>query len=444
MSKPKKLQPHEAMMEKIVSLCKRRGFIFPSSDIYGGLNGCWDYGPLGVELKRNIKNAWWDYMVTSRDDVAGLDAAILMHPRVWEASGHVEEFTDPLVDCKVCKHRFKADSLADSRCPDCGGELTDARRFNLMFKTFVGPVEEQAAVVYMRPETAQGIFVNFDNVLNTARAKLPYGIAQIGKAFRNEINPRNFTFRSREFEQMEMEYFVTPGEDEKWYEYWREERFNWYLNLGIRNENMRLRDHRADELAHYAKACVDVEYHFPFGWSELEGVANRQDFDLGRHSKFSGKRLDYFDETSKKRYVPFVIEPSAGVDRTALAFIVDAYTEEEGKDNEEGRTVMRFHPQIAPIKVGIFPLLRKDGHPEKAQAIQRELKRHFPVQYDQSGAIGRRYRRQDEIGTPFCITVDHQTADDNTVTLRERDSMEQNRVPIDGLVPLLREKIYGL
>jgi glycyl-tRNA synthetase len=360
-----------------------------------------------------------------------------MHPRVWQASGHVEEFTDPLVDCKECKHRFKADSLEGDRCPDCGGELTDARRFNLMFKTFVGPVEEEAAVVYMRPETAQGIFVNFDNVITTARGKLPFGIAQIGKAFRNEINPRNFTFRSREFEQMELEYFVTPGEDDRWYEYWRDARYRWYLDLGIREENLRLREHEKDELAHYAKACVDMEYKFPFGWAELEGVANRTDYDLARHTEFAGKRLDYFDETRRERYFPYVIEPSAGVDRSTLAFIVDAYAE------EEERTVLRFHPRIAPIKVGVFPLLRKDGQPERALQIRDTLKKHLAVQYDQAGAIGRRYRRQDEIGTPFCVTVDHQTADDNTVTLRYRDSMEQERVPVDNLVAILRDKLEG-
>ncbi len=454
MSKPKTAQ--DPTMEKVVSLCKRRGIIFPSSEIYGGLNGCWDYGPLGVELKRNIKEAWWQFMVTSREDVVGLDASILMHPRVWEASGHVAEFTDPMVDCKRCKHRFKADSLpapaeapagstpAAPPCPDCGGELTEARRFNLMFKTFVGPVEEDAAVVFMRPETAQGIFVNFDNVQNTARLKLPFGIAQIGKAFRNEINPRNFTFRSREFEQMEMEFFVKPGEDERWYQYWREQRFNWYLGLGMRKDNLRLRDHREDELAHYAKGCVDVEYQFPWGWSELEGVANRRDFDLKRHTEYAGKRLDYFDEEAKERYFPYVIEPSAGVDRSTLAFIVDAFVEEPPAEGEgEGRTVLRLHPRLAPIKVGIFPLLRKEGQPEKALEIRDKLKRHFAVIYDQAGAVGRRYRRQDEIGTPFCITVDHQTAQDNTVTLRERDSMAQERVPVDSLVSLLRGKIYG-
>lgn len=436
----KQQQGNHETMEKIVSLCKRRGLIFPSSEVYGGLNGCWDYGPLGVELKRNIKEAWWQDMVRMREDVVGLDASILMHPRVWEASGHVTQFTDPMVDCKACKRRFKADSLdsAQLRCPECGGELTEARLFNLMFKTCVGPLEEAASTVYLRPETAQGIFVNFDNVLNTARLKLPFGIAQIGKAFRNEINPRNFIFRSREFEQMEMEFFVPPGEDETWYAYWREFRFRWYLNLGISQEHLRLREHRPDELAHYAKACVDVEYQFPFGWSELEGVANRRDFDLKSHSDAAGKRLDFFDEQRKERYIPYVIEPSAGVDRSTLAFIVDAYAE------EEERTVLRFHPRIAPIKVGVFPLVRKDGQPEKALEIRDRLKRLFAVVYDHAGAIGRRYRRQDEIGTPFCVTVDHQTAVDDTVTLRERDSMSQQRVPVSQLVPLLSDQIFGV
>ena len=435
MSKKKPSDFTDAKMEKIVSLCKRRGFIFPSSDIYGGLNGCWDYGPLGVEFKRNIKDAWWHDVVTTRPDVEGQDASILMHPRVWEASGHVESFTDPLVDCKKCKHRFKADNLEGDRCPDCGGELTEARHFNLMFKTSVGPVEQDATVVYLRPETAQGIFCNFENVQTTARAKLPFGIAQIGKAFRNEINPRNFTFRSREFEQMELEFFVPPGEDDKWYAYWRDQRFAWYTKLGIKADNLRLVEHT--QLAHYAKACVDVEYLFPFGWSELEGVANRTDYDLKRHAEFSGKRLNYFDEARKERYVPYVIEPSAGVDRSTLAFLVDAYAE------EEERTVLRLHPRLAPIKVGIFPLLRKLGQPEKAMEIRDELSRWFNVQYDQAGAVGRRYRRQDEIGTPFCVTVDHQTMDDDTVTLRERDSMEQTRVAIKDLSHLLFDKVWG-
>ena len=436
MAKKKPSDFSDAVMEKIISLCKRRGFIFPSSDVYGGLNGCWDYGPLGVELKRNVKEAWWRAMVTSREDVVGQDASILMNPKVWEASGHVENFSDPLVDCKRCKHRFKADSLEGDKCPDCSGELTEPRTFNLMFKTFVGPVEDSANAVYLRPETAQGIFVNFSNIQTSARIKLPFGIAQVGKAFRNEINPRNFTFRSREFEQMEMEYFVTPGEDDKWYEYWRDTRFQWYLNLGITPENLRLREHEATELAHYAKGCVDVEFKFPWGWSELEGVANRTDFDLKKHQEHSGKKLNYFDEARKERYIPYVIEPSAGVDRSTLAFLVDAYVE------EEERTVLRLHPRLAPVKVGIFPLLRKEGQPERAKEIRDMLQGHMTVEYDQAGAVGRRYRRQDEIGTPFCLTVDHQTADDDTVTLRHRDSMDQERVKIDELLGKLIKLIH--
>ncbi len=434
-------------MEKIVNLAKRRGFAFQSSEIYGGLASCWDYGPIGVELKRNVKDAWWRDMVLKRDDIVGIDCSILMHPRVWEASGHVQGFTDPLVDCKLCKERFRADKLMDARCPlkpskhpgECEGELTEARQFNLMFKTFMGPVEDTASTVFLRPETAQGIFVNFLNVLHTARAKIPFGIAQIGKSFRNEITPGNFLFRTREFEQMEMEFFVPPGEDEHWYEYWREERLNWYVRYGIRQENLRLREHEADELAHYAKACVDVEYHFPFGWSELEGIANRTDFDLRRHSEYSGRDLTYFDEETKQRYFPYVIEPAAGADRATLAFLVDAYDEDVA--DGEPRVVLRFHPRIAPVKAAVFPLLRKDGQPEKAREIVDLLRPHFPVQYDQSGSIGRRYRRQDEIGTPFGITVDHQTLKDQTVTLRDRDTMQQERIPIERLVEELKRRI---
>jgi len=436
-------------MEKIVSLAKRRGFAFPSSEIYGGVGSCWDYGPLGVELKRNIKEAWWTDMVRARRDIVGIDCAILMHPRVWEASGHVAGFTDPLVDCKRCKQRFRADKLEDARCPEnpslrpgeCGGELTEARQFNLMFKTFMGPVEDTASVVFLRPETAQGIFVNFLNALTTSRQKIPFGVAQIGKSFRNEITPGNFLFRTREFEQMEMEYFVRPGEDEKWFEYWAGERFRWYANLGIRQERLRIRPHGPEELAHYAKACADIEYEFPFGWAELEGIANRTDFDLRRHSEYSGKDLSYFDEETRERFIPYVIEPAGGVDRAALAFLVDAYDEDvvEG----ETRVVLRLHPRLAPIKAGIFPLLRKDGQPEKARRVEDLLRPHFAVQYDQAGAIGRRYRRQDEIGTPFGITIDHQTMRDDTVTLRERDSMHQVRIPIDHLVDELRRRIDG-
>ncbi|MCP4399244.1 MAG: glycine--tRNA ligase [bacterium] len=423
-------------MEKIVSLCKRRGFIFQSSEIYGGLNSCWDYGPLGVELKRNVKDVWWRSMVYERDDIFGLDASILMHPEVWRASGHIEGFSDPLVDCKKCKHRFRQDHLEDmSVCPDCGGELTEARQFNLMFKTFMGPLENSAATIYMRPETAQGIFVNFQNVIKSSRAKVPFGIAQIGKVFRNEITPGNFTFRTREFEQMEIEFFVKPGSDEEWLHYWKDERFNWYLKYGMEKEHLMLRKHDDDELAHYAKECYDVEYLFPFGWSELEGIASRTDFDLTQHQTFSKKNLTYFDEAHKERYIPYVIEPSAGADRSTLAFLVDAY------DEEEERVVLRFHPKLAPIKVAIFPLMRKEGHPEKARELEKMLRPHFKVMYDESGNIGRRYRRQDEIGTPYCVTVDHDSFRDDCVTLRDRDSMAQVRIPISGLIEALKERI---
>ena len=426
-------------MEKIVSLAKRRGFIFPSSEIYGGLNSCWDYGPLGVELKNNVKRAWWRSVVQLREDMVGLDASILMHPKVWEASGHIQNFTDPLVDCKVCRQRFRADQLAGNRCPSCGGELTEARQFNLMFKTFLGPVEESAALVYLRPETAQGIFVNFQNVLTSTRMKIPFGIAQIGKSFRNEITPGNFTFRTREFEQMEVEFFVQPGTDEEWYGRWLEERFKWYKELGINPERIRLRPHDPDELAHYARACSDVEYFFPMGWSELEGIANRTDFDLKRHSEVSGNRLDYFDEATQEHFVPFVIEPSAGADRAALAFLLDAYHEEPDKD--ETRVVLKFHPRLAPIKVAILPLSKKEELSTVAKDIWRELRQDWVTDYDESKSIGRRYRRQDEIGTPFCVTVDFQTLEDHAVTIRERDSMSQERVPVADLRRIIREKM---
>ena len=426
-------------MEKVVNLCKRRGFIFPSSEIYGGIGSTWDYGPVGVELKRNVKEAWWKAVVTTRNDTVGLDASILMHPKVWEASGHVAGFSDPLVECKSCHHRFREDHVEGKACPECGGELTEARQFNLMFKTFMGPVEDTASTVFLRPETAQGIFVNFANVLDTARQKLPFGIAQIGKSFRNEITPGNFIFRTREFEQMEIEYFVKPGEDEEAFQSWQETRFQWYVDNGVRAENLRIRPHGSDELAHYAKACVDVEYEFPFGWSELEGIANRGDFDLKRHMEYSGKDLTYFDEVSRSRYVPYVIEPSAGVDRPLLAFLVDAYDEEEVEGDR--RIVLRLDPRLAPFKAGVYPLLRKEGHPERAQEIRDILKEHFPVVYDQAGSIGRRYRRQDEIGTPFGITVDHETMKDQTVTLRDRDLMTQVRIPVDRLVDEIRRRM---
>jgi len=428
-------------MDKIVSLARRRGFIFPSSEIYGGLNSCWDYGPLGVELKRNVKEAWWRYMVRDRDDVVGLDASIIMHPRVWEASGHVAGFSDPMVDCKKCKMRWRPTDLAEPKCPACGGELTESRQFNLMFKTFMGPVEEAASIVYLRPETAQGIFVNFENVLNTTRKKLPFGIAQIGKSFRNEITTGNFIFRSREFEQMELEYFVKPGADDACLEEWTQYRLNWYKNLGMNPENLRLRAHRSDELAHYAKGCYDVEYNFPMGWSELEGIANRRDFDLTQHAKYSGKSLEYFDEETKEHFVPYVIEPSAGVERSTLAFLIDAYAEEPDKD--EIRTVLHLHPALAPYKIAVLPLSKKEILSDYARKIYADLRKCWMVAYDDSQSIGRRYRRQDEIGTPYCVTVDFQSLEDGMVTVRDRDSMAQIRVKVSELSYILAAKLSG-
>jgi len=425
-------------MEKIVSLCKRRGIIFQNSEIYGGIGNTWDYGPLGVEIKRNVKEAWWKRVVYERDDMEGLDAAILMNPATWKASGHLESFTDPLVDCKKCKHRFREDDLDGDVCPDCGGELTEARSFNLMFKTFVGPVENNASVTYLRPETAQGIFVNFVNVQQMMRRKIPFGIAQIGKSFRNEITPGNFTFRTREFEQMEIEFFVKPGTDEEWYRRWVDERFNWYLDLGIRKENLRLREHEPNELAHYAKSCVDIEYLFPMGWSELEGIANRSDYDLRQHSEHSKKELNYFDETTKEKYIPYVIEPSAGADRATLAFLIDAYREE--KVRNEKRVVLALQHWLAPIKVAVLPLLRNRPEiVELAKSIAGDLRKQYKAVYDDTASIGRLYRRQDEIGTPFCVTVDVQSIEDRQVTVRERDSMEQVRVPVEGIVEYLTD-----
>jgi glycyl-tRNA synthetase len=523
-------------MEKLVSLCKRRGFIFPSSEIYGGLNGFWDYGPLGVELKRNIKDAWWHDNVTVRDDMVGLDCSIIMNPKVWEASGHVGGFSDPMVDCKECKSRFRADQLmcvvftvatagqatdapkvvcfsglgtldevleknkkkieklakgraeepvsetllysqlpAEVRplvpCPACekAGTLTEPRSFNLMFKTYVGALEDASSIAYLRPETAQGIFANFRNVVDTGRVKLPFGIAQVGKSFRNEINPRNFTFRSREFEQMEIEFFCHPDDATEWYAYWRKARFQWYVDLGLRSERLRLRDHDREELAFYSTATADIEYTFPFGVSELEGIAHRGAYDLSQHQKFSGKDLSYFDEdrwerdkaglglTSFKQYlnqrqsearpglpyqfVPHVVEPSAGADRAALAFLCEAYTEDEV--GGEPRTVLKFHPRLAPIKAAVFPLVKKDGMPEKAEKIYHDLKKRFNAFYDEKGAIGRRYRRQDEAGTPFGITVDGQTLTDDTVTIRERDTCRQWRVPSSGIVQAIADLLPG-
>ena len=434
-----KIQSSE-IMEKMVSLCKRRGYIFQSSEIYGGITSCYDYGPLGIEIKKNIKEMWWKSMVQFRNNVVGLDAAILMHPRVWEASGHVEEFTDPLVDCKKCKHRFRADQLENlGVCPDCGGELTDERKFNLMFKTHIGPVEEQASVVYLRPETAQGIYVNFLNVQKASRQKIPFGIAQIGKAFRNEITPGNFTFRTREFEQMEMQFFVKPGTDNEWFDYWKQERMNWYHQLGVTVEKLRFHQHGPNELAHYAKAAYDIEYEFPFGTLELEGIHNRTDFDLKRHTEYSGKDMSYFDDQTRERFLPYIIETSAGVDRTLLTCLIDAY--EEQQLEKDTRVVLHLSPKIAPIKAGIFPLVKRDGMPDLAQNIVKMLRPHHNVFYDAGGAVGRRYRRQDEIGTPFCITVDSQTLEDQTVTIRERDSMQQERVAIDQLKQYLDDKI---
>jgi len=422
------------LMSKLVSLSKRRGFVFQASEIYGGIGSSWDYGPLGVELKRNVKDAWWRAMVHERDDIVGLDSAIIQHPRVWEASGHIENFTDPLVDCLKCKGRFRADKLDDARClekpskkpGECGGELTAPRRFNLMFKTFLGPVEDSAATAYLRPETAQGIFTNFVNVQQSARKRPPFGIAQIGKSFRNEITPGNFIFRTREFEQMEMEFFVPPADWQKWFDEWRRLRQQWYVDLGMDPAKLRLRDHAKDELAHYSNGCTDVEYLFPFGWSELEGVASRTDFDLKRHAAVSGKELQFFDEQTKEHYVPFVIEPAAGCDRATLAFLVDAYREEQVEG--ETRVLLKLHPRLAPLKVALLPLVKKDGMPEKARAIEKGLRARFTTFYDEAGAIGRRYRRMDEVGTPFCLTVDGQTKDDSTVTVRHRDTMRQERV----------------
>ena len=426
----------ETTMDKLVSLCKRRGYIFQSSEIYGGLNSCYDYGPLGVELKRNIKDFWWNRMTVEREDVDGVDASILMHPRVWEASGHVAGFTDPLVDCRECKQRFRADKIESSTvCPNCGKEaLTPARQFNLMFKTHMGPVEDEGTIVFLRPETAQGIFVNFTNVQTAMRRKVPFGIAQIGKAFRNEITPGNFIFRTREFEQMEMQFFVKPGTDDEWFEYWRTQRMEYYKDLGLNTDKLRWHEHGKDELAHYARAAYDIEYQFPFGWQELEGVHNRTDFDLKAHNQMTGKEtLSFFDEQNKERFVPFVIETSAGCDRTLLTCLVDAYDEEgEGKDE---RVVLRLNPKIAPVKTGIFPLVKKEGMVEAARDIHNNLKKAgIKSFYDEGGSIGRRYRRQDEAGTPLGITADGDTLDNGTVTIRERDSMQQHLVPIPKVV----------
>lgn len=499
----------ELEMDKLVSLCKRRGFVFPSSEVYGGINGFWDYGPLGVELKRNIKDAWWRDNVQSRDDVVGLDCSIIMNPKIWEASGHLGGFSDPMVDCRATKERYRADQMyvfayifpavnpkgepteawlaglggnpeeaaegPEKRAAklarkfgkptdppaiipfmelsvedrekvigpstDERGTLTEPRSFNLMFKTFVGAIESDSNVAYLRPETAQGIFANFKHVVDTARVKLPFGIAQIGKSFRNEINPRNFTFRSREFEQMEIEFFCRGEEAADWYAYWRKARFDWYTGLGLRSDKLRMRDHDPEELAFYSKATADIEYAFPFGVSELEGIADRGNYDLSQHIKFSGKDLSYFDEEKKERIVPHVVEPSAGADRATLAFLCEAYDEDQV--GGESRTVMKFHPRLAPIKAAVFPLVKRDGMPEKAEAIYKELRKNHNVFYDEKGAIGRRYRRQDEAGTPFCITVDSDTMSGDTVTFRDRDSCRQWRVPVAGVAKALRDLLDG-
>ena len=484
-------------LDDIVSLCKRRGFIFQSSEIYGGLASCYDYGPLGVELKNNIKRAWWKHVVQMRDDVVGLDASIFMHPLVWKASGHADKFADLVSECKKCHTRTRVDHLEDANtkkaeehtehidieaeeakphdlsnkvCPNCGtvGQFTDPMPFRLMFETQMGANVDDSMVIYLRPETAQGIFANFRNVLDTTRIKIPFGIAQIGKSFRNEVTTKDFIFRTREFEQAELEFFCEPGTDDHWYEHWKEQRFNWYLNLGIKRENLRFREHERDELAHYAKACVDVEYRFPFGsgdWQELEGIANRTDFDLRQHQRgmrtinrwfengkdltkiqlaeeaedYQSGPLSYFDDEKKQRYIPYVIEPSAGMDRSTLAFLVDAYDEEEVRG--ETRNLLRFHPALAPTKAAVFPLVKKEGMPEIARNIYDDLKKRFNCFYDEKAAVGRRYRRQDEAGTPFCITVDGQTLQDQTVTVRERDSMEQIRIATTQLRTYLCDKL---
>lgn len=432
------------VMEKLVSLSKRRGFVFQSSEIYGGLNSCWDYGPLGIELKRNVKDAWWNAMTRHHDDIEGIDASILMHPTVWKASGHVDGFTDPLVDCKQCKSRFRADKIDLTKpCAVCGtrDSFTEPRLFNLMFKTFMGPVEEDASVVYLRPETAQGIYVNFHNVKEASRQKVPFGIAQIGKAFRNEITPGNFIFRTREFEQMEMQFFIQPGTENEWMQKWREERFQWYLDLGIRKEKLRFHQHGPNELAHYASDAYDIEYEFPFGWNELEGIHSRTDFDLKNHQEFSGKNLLYYDQERNEKYIPYIVETSAGCDRSVLTFLVDAYDEDVMGD--EPRTVLRFHPKMAPLKAAFLPLVKKDGIADIADNLYRDIQKHFKVFYDDSGAIGRRYRRMDEAGTPFCFTIDYQTKEDQTVTIRHRDTGAQERIAMDSVRRFMDEKING-
>ncbi len=432
-------------LDALVSLCKRRGYIFQSSEIYGGLNGFWDYGPLGVELKNNIFDFWWDAVVRRREDVVGYDASIIMHPKVWEASGHVSNFYDMMVDCTECKRRYRTDHLMrdlgvselPKECPNCGGELTEPREFGLMFETFVGATKDSQSVAYLRPETAQAIFVNFRNVQMSTRMKVPFGIAQRGKAFRNEVTPRNFTFRSREFEQMEMEFFVHESEERQWFDYWREARMQWYLDLGIREERLKFRQHDAGELAHYARYTTDIEYEFPFGWQELEGIANRGNFDLSMHNEHSGKGQAYFDEERQEKYVPSVIEISAGLDRTVLTVLTDAFAVEE-IDGEE-RTVLRLAPHIAPRQVAVFPLSKKLG--EQTRKVADDLQRRFNVLYDEQGSIGKRYRREDEVGTPFCVTFDFDSLEDGQATVRDRDTMEQERIALDALAEYLADKL---
>ncbi len=435
-------KPKVESLDTIVSLSKRRGFIFPSSEIYGGFASCYDYGPMGVELKRNVKDAWWNKMVTMRDDVVGLDCSIIMHPKVWEASGHVANFTDPLIECSHCKLRVREDHLEflDQKCTSKNKEHSwgEPRQFNLMFKTNLGPVESSSNTVYLRPETAQGMFVNFQNVVDSSRVKIPFGIAQQGKSFRNEVSTRRFTFRTAEFEQMEMEYFCREEEGEELFKYWRENRLNWFKDLGVSQSRLRLRDHKPDELAHYSRCCSDIEYLFPFGWSELEGIAWRGSYDLTKHSENSNKNLVWRDQASGETFTPNVIEPALGTDRAILTFLTDAYEEDEINGNK--RTVLKLHPALSPIKVAVFPLLRKDSHPEKSREVYKMIKSSYAATYDESGNIGKRYRRQDEIGTPICVTIDHQTFDDDTITVRDRDTLEQQRVKIDALKGFLFEK----
>jgi len=457
-----------SLMEKIVSLSKRRGFIFPSSEIYGGLNSCYDYGPLGVELKNNIKKIWWRDMVQKRNDIVGLDASILMHPRVWEASGHVDSFTDPLVDCKSCKKRFRADHILGQdylqpghmkespetkhipkKCPECGGELTEPRQFNLLMETYLGVVGEEKSKIYLRGETCQGMYVNFENVRDSMRKKLPFGIAQIGKAFRNEITPGHFIFRMREFEQMEMQYFVNPNDADRYLKEWKEARMQWYLNLGINKDKLRLYRHKEDERAHYAKDAYDIEYDSPFGgWKELAGIHHRGDWDLSRHAQYSGKDLQYFDEKAGEKYIPYIVETSDGVDRSLLTFLIDAYSEIEGgrtkttESTKETEVVLKLHRDLAPIKIAVLPLSKKEKLQEKTLEIQKKLQNKYMTMYDETGSIGKRYRRQDEIGTPYCLTVDFDTLEDNSVTIRDRDTMEQERISIKELDTFFQDKFY--